>query len=97
MDWFDRWVCSVSPPTDNTYIYSLPGADHLRDCPTLTAMLQKQAGANKLYGAICAAPALVLQTHGLLAGKKATCYPADRFTGEQETGQQWVDCGWLIH
>jgi len=41
----------------------------------------RQAGSSKLYGAICAAPALVLQTHGLLAGKQATCYPADRFTG----------------
>lgn len=63
----------------------LPGADHLRDCPTLTEMLKKQAGASKLYGAICAAPAVVLQTHGLLAGKRATCYPADRFTGEYAT------------
>lgn len=26
----------------------------------------------------------MLQTHGLLAGKAATCYPAERFTGTLE-------------
>ncbi|KAL0320619.1 UNVERIFIED_CONTAM: protein DJ-1B [Sesamum radiatum] len=31
---------------------------------------------NKLYGAICASPALVLEAHGLLEGKKATAFPA---------------------
>jgi hypothetical protein len=31
--------------------------------------------------AVCASPAVVLQTHGILEGKRATCYPADRFTG----------------
>ena len=29
-----------------------------------------------MYGAICAAPAVVLQTHGLLEGRRATCHPA---------------------
>lgn len=54
-------------------------------------MLTKQAGdPSKLYGAICAAPALVLQTHGLLAGKAATCYPAERFTGAHRLGLGWI-------
>ena len=39
--------------------------------------LKKHAGAGKLYGAICAAPAVVLQAHGLIPeGAPATCYPA---------------------
>jgi 4-methyl-5(b-hydroxyethyl)-thiazole monophosphate biosynthesis len=29
-----------------------------------------------LYGAICAAPVVVLQAHGLLQGRKATCHPS---------------------
>ena len=29
----------------------------------------------KLYGGICASPAVVLQHHGLLEGKMATCHP----------------------
>lgn len=54
----------------------IPGAEHLRDSAELTEMLKKQNSAGKLYGAICASPAVVLGSHGLLDGKKATCHPA---------------------
>lgn len=54
----------------------LPGAEHLRDAAVLTALLREQARQNRLYAAICAAPAVVLQHHGLLAGRRATCHPA---------------------
>ncbi|MBN2392637.1 MAG: DJ-1/PfpI family protein [Anaerolineae bacterium] len=54
----------------------MPGAEHLRDCETLTAMLHDQREAGRLYGAICAAPVVVLQHHGLLAGRAATCHPS---------------------
>jgi protein deglycase len=54
----------------------MPGAEYLRDSRDLTLMLEKQAKENRLYGAICASPAVVLAHHGLLAGKKATAYPA---------------------
>jgi len=57
----------------------MPGANYLRDSDFLVEMLKKQQKENKLYGAICAAPAVVLQTHGLLAGPGATCYPAPPF------------------
>jgi protein deglycase len=40
--------------------------------------LEKQNKAGKLYGAICASPALVLATHGLVS-EGATCYPAATF------------------
>ncbi len=54
----------------------MPGAEHLRDCETLTALLDAQRDAGRLYGAICAAPVVVLQHHGLLAGRAATCHPS---------------------
>lgn len=53
----------------------MPGAEHLRDCEILTALLHAQRDAGRLYGAICAAPVVVLQHHGLLAGRDATCHP----------------------
>jgi len=43
---------------------------------------------NRLYGAICASPAVVLEHHGLLAGRQATCHPG--FV-DQLTGMDWVD------
>ncbi len=55
----------------------LPGAEYLRDCGELVEMLKKQKQQGKLYAAICASPAVVLQYHGLLDGiSKATCYPS---------------------
>jgi 4-methyl-5(b-hydroxyethyl)-thiazole monophosphate biosynthesis len=53
----------------------MPGAVHLRDSKPLENLLKTQAEQGKLYAAICAAPVIVLQHHGLLAGKKATCFP----------------------
>ena len=54
----------------------MPGAEHLRDSANLIAMLKEQKAANRLYAAICAAPAVVLHHHGLLKNVRATCYPA---------------------
>jgi 4-methyl-5(b-hydroxyethyl)-thiazole monophosphate biosynthesis len=53
-----------------------PGADNMRDCEALIQMLKMQNSLGKWYSAICASPAVVLQTHGLLEGKTATCYPS---------------------
>ena len=53
----------------------MPGAAHLRDSQPLSELLRKQAAADKLLTAICAAPAVVLEAQGLLKGKKATCHP----------------------
>ena len=53
----------------------MPGAEHLRDCATLIDLLRAQREAGRLYGAICAAPVVALQAHGLLAGRKATAHP----------------------
>jgi len=56
----------------------MPGAEHLRDSAPLIEKLKQQKQAGRLYGAICASPAVVLQPHGLLAKVKATCYPSMR-------------------
>lgn len=53
----------------------MPGAANLEKSELLVSMLQKQAASGRYYGAICASPAVVLAAHGLLDGKKATCYP----------------------
>ncbi len=53
----------------------VPGAQNLRDCADLTAMLKKQADTGGFFGAICASPAVVLQAHGLLKNFRATSHP----------------------
>jgi len=53
----------------------IPGAEHLRDSVHLTRLLKRQKKTNRLYGAICASPAVVLAHHGLLEGRRATCHP----------------------
>lgn len=53
----------------------IPGAQNLQQSSILATLLKKQNSENRLYGAICAAPALVLEYHGLLEGKSATCHP----------------------
>ncbi|KAK1430306.1 hypothetical protein QVD17_12955 [Tagetes erecta] len=54
----------------------MPGSVRLRDCKTLEAITKKQAEENRLYGAICAAPAVTLLPWGLLKRKTSTCHPA---------------------
>ena len=73
----------------------MPGAEHLRDCAPLTAMLKKQKEAGRIYAAICASPAVVFEHHGLLKGKKATCYPSmsDQLRDASAAGQRVVTDG----
>lgn len=54
----------------------MPGAEHLAANDILLTLLQDQQKAQRLVGAICASPAVVLKAHGLLEGIKATCYPS---------------------
>ncbi len=53
----------------------MPGAENLRDSKLLVDILEKHDIQDALLSAICAAPALVLGTHGFLVDKQATCYP----------------------
>ena len=54
----------------------MPGATNLRDSKELEGMLKRQHREGRLYAAICASPAVVLQHHGLLSRRRATCYPS---------------------
>ncbi|MBD3317318.1 MAG: DJ-1 family protein [Chitinivibrionales bacterium] len=51
------------------------GARRLSGSQRLAELLERQAGSGRLFGAICAAPALVLEPLGLLEGRRATCHP----------------------
>jgi 4-methyl-5(b-hydroxyethyl)-thiazole monophosphate biosynthesis len=71
----------ISECADNIYDLialpgGMPGAENLRDSNELTKILKAQAQSPRYYAAICASPAVVLQHHGLLLNKKATCYPS---------------------
>jgi 4-methyl-5(b-hydroxyethyl)-thiazole monophosphate biosynthesis len=61
----------------------MPGAQHLAEHQPLADKVREQAGAGKLFAAICAAPALALQGFGVLKQRRMTCYPAfsDRLSG----------------
>lgn len=52
----------------------MPGTKNLAACEPLMEMMNVHAGKGGLVAAICAAPS-VLGKHGLLAGKRACCYP----------------------
>ncbi|RNF12731.1 putative 4-methyl-5(beta-hydroxyethyl)-thiazole monophosphate synthesis protein [Trypanosoma rangeli] len=55
----------------------LPGADHFAKSSHLKKIMVEMHSQGKWYGAICASPAVVLGSMGLLEGvKTATCYPA---------------------
>lgn len=55
----------------NTHLQGgMPGAARLRDCETLQKITSKQAEEKRLYGAICAAPAVTLLPWGLLKRKQ---------------------------
>ena len=54
----------------------MPGAQTLAQSKVLTDLLKKQMQAGRWIAAICAAPAVVLQAHGLLQGIRATCHPS---------------------
>lgn len=56
----------------------MPGARNLSECGLLVERLKRQRDEGRLYAAICAAPELVLATHGLLEGCAATGHTAFR-------------------
>ncbi len=76
----------------------VPGVDHLRDSQPLVEILKQQAGQKRLYGGICAAPAVVLESHGLVGSHSVTCHPAfkDRLANRNHTGLPVVRDGNLI-
>ena len=61
----------------------IPGAENLKNSKELAGLLKNQAAQNKFYGAICASPAVVLHSLGLVTPGAVTCHPAfaDRIDG----------------
>ncbi|KAH9722908.1 hypothetical protein KPL70_006896 [Citrus sinensis] len=76
----------------------LGGAQAFAKSEKLANMLKKQKESNRPYGAICASPALVLEPHGLLKGKKATAFPAmcNKLSDQSEIENRVVVDGNLI-
>ncbi|CAM8877312.1 unnamed protein product [Rhodiola kirilowii] len=76
----------------------LGGAKAFAASEKLVDMLKKQRDANRPYGAICASPALVLEPHGLLKGKKATAFPSmcEKLSDQSEINNRIVVDGNLI-
>ncbi len=52
-----------------------PGAENLARSKELKGLIVKMHQSQKTIGAICAAPAVVLEPTGILKGRRATCYP----------------------
>lgn len=70
----------------------IPGAENLRDSVDLIRLLKHQRKTGQLYGAICASPAVILEHHGLLEGRQATCHPAfvEQLTNKERTASRVV-------
>jgi len=66
----------------------MPGAERLRDSNELTALLKEQHQSGRWTAAVCASPAVVFSTHGLI-GETATSYPAPAF--KEQVGGGWTD------
>lgn len=73
----EEWDCIALPG-------GMPGAKYLRDCQALSGLLQDQHKKKKIFGAVCASPAVVLQPQGLL-GSGSTCYPAVPFRSTMDS------------
>ena len=76
----------------------MPGAEHLRDDPTLREMLVAQDERKALVAAICASPAVVLQDLDLIRDRWATCYPTfmDRLPAASRSAERVVAMANLI-
>jgi len=74
----DKLVCDCGDEQFDLIVLpgGMPGAENLRDSKELEAMLKRQSKAGRLFAAICASPAVVFAHHGLIEGRKATCYPS---------------------
>lgn len=62
----------------------------------LIEKLKAQRTNRRWYGALCASPALVFAAHGLLEGKRATCYPSFKDQLDRYMDAPVVDDGHCI-
>lgn len=75
----------------------MPGTTNLAACEKLKQLIQKHFSEGKLLAAICAAPG-ILGEMGLLAGKKACCFPGleEKLAGAEVTFQETTVDGNVI-
>ncbi len=64
----------------------MPGAQNLRNSAAVSRAIQNALAGNRIIGAICAAPGVVLAGTGVLRGKRWTCcsgfeVPEGHYTG----------------
>lgn len=77
--------CKLVDVADEEFdVIALPGgvqgAENFRDSTLLTEMLKQQKYDGRWVAAICAAPALVLQSHNLYPDALMTCHPSFQHT-----------------
>jgi len=76
----------------------MPGAANIAASPAAVALIRRLHEKKKLVAAICAAPAVVLAPAGVLAGKRATCFPGleDQLAGARFTQNRVVVDGNVV-
>ncbi len=78
----------------------MPGASNISNNQKVIFGLRNAIISNKVVGAICAAPAVVLARHNLIDNKRATCYPfkdfIDIMSATEYTGKSVEEDGNLI-
>ncbi|WP_077529739.1 DJ-1 family glyoxalase III [Vreelandella utahensis] len=76
----------------------MPGARNLGESEPLVDILRAQKEAGRLYGAICAAPAVALEPNGLLEGRRATAHPGfqNQLSDQSRVGERVVVDGHCI-
>lgn len=75
----------------------MPGSENLKNDSRVIALVRDMAKAGKITAALCAAP-MVLGAAGVLAGRRATCYPGfeDSMTGARPVGDPVVRDGAIV-
>ena len=73
----DITIDEAGPSKDDIMVLpgGMPGTVNLLECTRLMAMVDSHNAAGGRIAAICAAPARILGSKGLVKGKEATCYP----------------------
>lgn len=90
---FSDYDCIVIPG-------GMPGATNIAENSVVVKAIREAMASGKVVASICASPAVVLASNGLIDGKRATCYPAEVFIRAMEcahyTGQDVTVDGNLI-
>lgn len=72
-----------------------PGATNLQRDSRVLALVKRFANKNKLTAAICAAP-IVLESAGVLSGRRATCYPGYELPSARFEESSVVEDGCIV-